>query len=392
MFKSGYKPWNAGLTKENDERVRKIAEMKIGKKRDLQTIKKISEMLKGKKNPNFGKHHSPETRRRISEGKLIKKNPEEISDCHEQILIGSILGDANLSRGNGVNFYLEETHSPKQRDYLLWKSEILKILGCSTQYRKFFNQDTGKNYKSFRLKTKSYPILTEFRKKFYPSGKKAINVEVLEKLNELGVTVWFLDDGHVTIPESLVVFSTDSFTYDENVLIQKFFEKKWNIHPKVGKRNGKYYYLSFNANDSLKFLNMVKEVCDKYKIPASMYYKLGKVWEGNTEKIMNAKLMKYIYKRKWRDRKRKIREKEKLKKLRETVIKIKKLYWEEGLHSSDVGRIMGYSGGGIRKIMKKNGIPIRTASEAHLGERNGFYGRRHSAESKMKMSQNRWGK
>lgn len=392
MFKKGDKPWNAGLTKENNKIVRRIAEMKIGKKRDLQTIKKMSEAMKGEKHPNFGKHHSIETRRRIGESKLTKKNPQGISDFHEQIIIGSIFGDASLSRGNGVNFYLEETHSTKQREYLLWKSKMLEILGSTTWNRTFFNQVAGRKYKSFSMKTKSFPMFTEFHKKFYPSKRKVVDEEVLGKLNELGATVWFLDDGHVTTPESLVVFSTDSFTYDENVLIKKFFEKKWSICPRVGKRNGKYYYLLFNANDSLKFLNMVKVVCDKYKIPISMYYKLGKLWEGNTEKIMNAKLMKYAYKKKWRARRRKVKEKEKLKKRREMIAKIKKLYWKEGLDSTGVGRIMGYSSGGIRKIMRKNGVPIRTASEAHSGERNGFYGKRHSTESKMKMSQNRWGK
>ena len=40
-FVKGLIPWNTGLTKETDEKVRKIAEMKIGKKRREGKMDKI---------------------------------------------------------------------------------------------------------------------------------------------------------------------------------------------------------------------------------------------------------------------------------------------------------------------------------------------------------------
>ena len=54
-------PWNKGLTKETDERVRKYAE-------------KISEGIKGKNHPMYGKHLSEETKNKISKsekGKIV---------------------------------------------------------------------------------------------------------------------------------------------------------------------------------------------------------------------------------------------------------------------------------------------------------------------------------
>ncbi|MBL7206831.1 MAG: glycosyltransferase [Candidatus Aenigmarchaeota archaeon] len=42
-------------------------------------------------------------------------------------------------------------------------------------------------------------------------------------------------------------------------------------------------------------------------------------------------------------------------------------------------------------LRRKLHIPIRTNSEAHMGERNGFYGRQHTNESKKRISENRWG-
>lgn len=77
----------------SDETKQKISEIKKGivpwnkGKKGLQTAwnkgismteeqkKKLSEAHKGKKNPNYGKHHSEETRKKLSEAKIGEKNP-----------------------------------------------------------------------------------------------------------------------------------------------------------------------------------------------------------------------------------------------------------------------------------------------------------------------------
>lgn len=393
MFRKGLKPWNIGLTKETDERARKIAELKIGKKRSPETIRKMSEALRGKKHPNYGKHHSIETRRRISEGKL-KKDPKNLyeifTEDHKQVLFGSIIGDGGLEKGNATNFYFSETHSIKQKDYLEWKLKFLKIFNAKLKERVSKNYKLNRNYRQILLKTSCFPSLTKLRDLFYPSNKKTISINILNQLNELGLTIWYLDDGHVTIPESLIRLSTDGYAYEENILIQKFFKEKWNTNPNIGKRNEKYYYLLFNAKDSKKLLTVFKKILKKYNVPESMFYKLGNLWEGNEKKIKIARKKKNTYKRKWRRKKSKENKERKLKELKIKGKKIRKLYWDNGLSSTQVGKIMGYSSGGIRKIMKQLNIPIRTASEAQSGERNPFYGRHHTKESREKISKNRW--
>ena len=384
MFKKGNRPWSAGLTKETDERIRRIAELKIGKKRSPETVRKISDSIKGEKHPNYGKHHSPETRRKISEGRLKKEDPKNLLEHHMQIIFGSILGDANLGKGNGVNFYLDEVHSTKQKKYLLWKNNMLEILGS------LIINENRNVHKRVRLKTKSFPFLKELHEEFYPDGKKIIPINIINKLNGVGLMIWYLDDGHVTIPESLITLSTDGYTYEGNLLVQKFFIDKLDIHPRIGKRSGKYYYLLFNKKDSKKLLCIFKELFEKYNLPRCMFYKLGDFWEGNREKIKLARKKKNIYKRKWRKKRSEERKKIKLKELKFKGEKIRKLYWDTGLDSREIGKIIGYSSGGIRKIMKKLDIPIRTPSEAKSGERNPFYGRHHTKESKEKIAKNRW--
>jgi len=111
MFKKGQNGWNKGLTKETDERVKKISEamkgeknhmygkhlskehkLKIsqnakinpnygmkGKHMSLESRKKLSESKKGKycgeNNHFFGKHHTKESKRKLSEAHKGKPSP-----------------------------------------------------------------------------------------------------------------------------------------------------------------------------------------------------------------------------------------------------------------------------------------------------------------------------
>ncbi|MBL7169819.1 MAG: hypothetical protein ISS48_02275 [Candidatus Aenigmarchaeota archaeon] len=385
-------PWNKGLTKEADERIRRIAEFKIGKRHSKETIKKMSEAMKGKKHPFYGKTFSKQHRFRISKGKM-KKNPKNFSelftDDHKQILLGSILGDASLSHGGGINYYLEEIHSVQQRDYLSWKDSYFKILGSKTKDKIHTIRKLNKSYKQFRLKTLSFPILTKCYEEFYFDGKKTITKNILDQLNELGLTVWYLDDGHATVLESLIRLSTDNYSYQEHLLIKKWFRKTWNLGPRIGKRTGKYYLL-FNKKDSKTLLLIFKNVFEKYRIPGCMCYKLGYLCPKNEEKVKIARKKKNEYKRNWRRKKSEPIRKRKLMETKKKIDQIQRLYWDDGLSSSQIAEKLGYkSYTAILKIMKKHNIPRRTLSESTTGERNPFYGRHHSKESIEKMLKTR---
>ena len=92
----GKPAWCVGLTKETDERVRKISEKLKGRKLSDETRKKLSEIakkqgrnpwkyrkenpseaLKGEKNPFYGKHHTEETLRKIMTSLQKKPNRAE---------------------------------------------------------------------------------------------------------------------------------------------------------------------------------------------------------------------------------------------------------------------------------------------------------------------------
>lgn len=65
-----YTPWNKGLTKKTNESLRKMSENKKGIKKP-----EHSKRMSGKNNPFYGKHHTKETKKKLSEGRKGKNNP-----------------------------------------------------------------------------------------------------------------------------------------------------------------------------------------------------------------------------------------------------------------------------------------------------------------------------
>ena len=71
---TGQVPWNKGLTKETDERIKKTSQDLTGKKRSEETKKRLSvnkkEYFKTHKHPFKGKHHTKESKKKMSEGTI----------------------------------------------------------------------------------------------------------------------------------------------------------------------------------------------------------------------------------------------------------------------------------------------------------------------------------
>lgn len=71
---------------------------------------------------------------------------------------------------------------------------------------------------------------------------------------------------------------------------------------------------------------------------------------------------------------------------------LREKYWDEGLSSSEIGKLVGASYATILKWMEKLAIPRRTLREARLGERNPRWGKRCSSETKHRISEAKKGK
>ncbi|KKL81682.1 hypothetical protein LCGC14_1992330, partial [marine sediment metagenome] len=65
---------------------------------------------------------------------------------------------------------------------------------------------------------------------------------------------------------------------------------------------------------------------------------------------------------------------------------LKEMYWNKKIHPVEIGRKLGIHKNTVTKKMREFGIPLRTKTEARIGELNPIYGVGHSKKSKEKMS------
>lgn len=192
-----------------------------------------------------------------------------INETQRQVLLGSILGDGSL-RKETDNCRLFISQGEKQLAYLNWKVDLLG------------NLITGgiREGKSGYCDNKIYIVNTHITQELNEySCEETEQVKlVLSKLTDLGVAIWYMDDG--SICNSTMSIHTEAFTYNTQLLFQKFFKEKYSIEPKIRqyKKHGKlYYYLNFSTSDS----KVLSSKISSFIIP-SMQYKL---LEGYREKF-----------------------------------------------------------------------------------------------------------
>lgn len=207
----------------------------------------------------------------------------EFSPTQKSLVIGSILGDGSLTLGKDcTNARFVERHCEDQRDYLLWKKELLKPFTKS----KICESEGGEYIisgvkclvsKSYIFSTISHPYLTELRSIFYNDSIKIVPQNINDFVNGLVMAVWFCDDGSFSYIKKSGTYRidlhTESFTYKENTflcreVLSPYFGESFRINSRKYK-SGEAFYICISGKD--KVLNIVNSI--KQFIPECMIYK-----------------------------------------------------------------------------------------------------------------------
>ena len=129
----------------------------------------------------------------IAGDRVMASETHRLSDQQWQVVLGSLLGDGNLSpnrRGrDGVRFRLG--HGSAQKDYLDWKVSLLGNISCSRR-----TAENGAVFADFT----PLPELGELQRTVYMGdGRRTITEEYLKALTPLALAIWFMDDGTFTV-------------------------------------------------------------------------------------------------------------------------------------------------------------------------------------------------
>ena len=216
---------------------------------------------------------------------------EQLSPSQEQILLGSFLGDGHITK-NGI---FQDAHSCDQKEYLQFKKEVFGSLGgdiksFKSQKHKIAQKEiVSKN--GFKFSTKAFWRFREIREKYYKDGIKVVNDELLDQVKELGLAIWFCDDGNATRKKNKnkttsclsLDIATQSFSTESIETIIKWFFNRWGIvvsktKIKLYKDKDMGWTIHMYGENAEKFATLIAP----YILP-SMEYKLGGLFPQTTE-------------------------------------------------------------------------------------------------------------
>lgn len=187
------------------------------------------------------------------------------------LVLYMLFGDGSINKKGG---YLVVRHSVKQKDYIEWKMKLLRSYGINTTDIYYVsNNGCG----AYEFRTFSHNFIKEMRIYMYTPYKNIVNIKQLNKFNELGLCIWYLDDGGISqvkgkngkIKSNTLMLNT-MLSKEENQIIIDWFLNKWGIKFRQCK-NHNYYRLECGTKEARKFIELIKPYAEQ--IP-SMEYKL----------------------------------------------------------------------------------------------------------------------
>ena len=198
-----------------------------------------------------------------------------------QVIYGSYLGDGNISKTKKNRYRLRIRHGEKQKEYCEWKANMFEIEKLNSIEKNGYSQK-----KAYVFQTKIFDLEYEL-----PKDSKNVPNWLLDKLDERGIAIWYMDDGSILKKKlkdgsisNYISIHSNNFEYKtQEKLVKKFND--YGINCNIHKTKNKYYYLRFNKENSLKLLELISPY-----IHESMKYKL----DDRSEKYeWNSKFLDY---------------------------------------------------------------------------------------------------
>lgn len=208
-------------------------------------------------------------RRKFGLGKIIpSKFRNSPTQKQRQIIIGGLLGDSSMSKT--IDSRISFEHCIEQIEYAKWKENMLESLEVRNFTSDRLDKRTGRIYNSYSVYSLNNIHLNEFYEEFYKESKsKRVPEKYLTELNELGLSVWFMDDGYKSTSGGYYL-ATNSFNYEEQLLLIKYLKKNFNLQCSLhgGKIENKHR-IYIKKESAKLFEKLVKDFMHK-----DMIYKL----------------------------------------------------------------------------------------------------------------------
>lgn len=200
----------------------------------------------------------------------------KITKKSRNLVIAMLLGDGTISS----NMSFKIAHAIEQEEYLKWKIKQLNEMGIRNNGLKYYNSSCGYNVGKTVVYTQLnvLPIFRVLRTVMYQPKKKINSRRLLNRLDEKGLAIWYMDDGHINLTfnpsgnlKSFFVKIATCQSKEDNQIIIDYFNERWNVSFYQFSEGRGTYSIACGTKNAKKFLEIVKPYV--LEIP-SMWYKL----------------------------------------------------------------------------------------------------------------------
>lgn len=216
---------------------------------------------------------------KVGDEVYILRSDYSLTPIQEQVLLGKLLGDANIYNHSSCSSLINWGHSVEFTEYFDWTCKAIGSLNSGARE----NYLSGFGTNMIRGRTVSSNLIKEKFSSFVKNSKKIIPNWIIEELTPLAIAFWYMDDGslsHNEGQEDRVHFAVCDFTEEDcNILQQALL--KFNInsvyYTSSNKNNDKEHsHLRLNAQDAEKLFLLIAPY-----IPSIMQYKLPERYRGH---------------------------------------------------------------------------------------------------------------
>ena len=191
------------------------------------------------------------------------------------LLISMLLGDGTISN----NYVFKLSHGYKQKEYLEWKINLLNEYGIKNNGLKEYVSTKGYNTGDivYYSQLSIIPFIKLLRRIIYKPKKNYSNRKILNRLNALGIAIWYMDDGHINIRKTnnkihgFYIKIATCLSKENNQIIIDYFKEVWNISFYQFKEGKDTYSLCCGTQEGIKFIEIVKPYIESCP---SMIYKI----------------------------------------------------------------------------------------------------------------------
>lgn len=219
--------------------------------------------------------------RDIAPGSWVATGERALSPLERSALLGSLLGDGMLCRkGHRASF--RAGHCIAQLPYLQYKQSLLDGLHFHIRKACLPRQSwEGRIVQSTPFsvgETSPHTGIAQIADLTYPRGQKTITAAWLSEVDELGLALWYLDDGTLAHRRGMSArFSTHSRSLNEVILLKEWLRSRFGLNAVMDEVRPQQYCLRLNKESTYRLAELIRP----FVIP-EMQYKLPPEYRGGT--------------------------------------------------------------------------------------------------------------